>query len=99
MIDLPGTLRYLAARLASGPPGLDLDIHHRPGAPTSVRGRVPRGKAGAIREFFDRDLRPPGPVRVWGSARPGRPLVLNIAGPLGPRERQRLRNALALLLD
>ena len=99
MPNFPGldALRYLAMRLARGP--FEVDIRHRPGGPTTVGGtRVARARAGSIREFFARDLDPPGVVRVWGSFGPGRFLRLNFAGPIDAAGRQRVRNALTELL-
>lgn len=83
--------------------GADFVIHHRPGAgaTTAVRGRIPGARVGALRAFFERDLRPQGPVTVrgtWGPP-PARTLRLQISGPLDAGQRQRLRNVLLDLLD
>ena len=95
--DALGLLGYFAARIFRGP--FPIDIRHRPGGPTKVGGtRVARARAGAIREFFARDLNPPGVVRVWGSLGPGRSLRLNFAGPIDAAGRQRARNVLTELL-
>lgn len=72
----------------------DFVIRHRPGSRTTVRGRLPRAKVGAIAEFFSRDLDPRGPVTVRGHWGPGRSLRLEFAGPLGAADRQRARNFL-----
>lgn len=89
-------LRYLARRLALGPS--EIEICHRPGRPTTIDGRVPRAKEGAIREFFERDLTPTGVIRVWGNFGPGRAPRLSFCGPLTARQRQRARNFLTELL-
>lgn len=72
----------------------DFEIRHRPGARTTVRGRLPRAKVGGIAEFFNRDLAPAGPVTVRGRWGPGRSLRLEFAGPIGAADRQRARNFL-----
>ena len=74
--------------------GADFVIRYRPSSGTTVRGRVPRAKVGAIAAFFDRDLRPAGPVVVRGAWDRGRALRLQFSGPLSPSQRQRARNFL-----
>src|SRR4051794_17471852 len=74
--------------------GSDFAIRYRPGRGTTVRGRVPAGKVGAIAEFFARDLRPGRPVTVHGTWGPGRSLRLQFSGALSPFQRQQARNFL-----
>jgi hypothetical protein len=81
------------ARAAAGV-GADFAIRYRPRAGTTVRGRVPRAKVGAIAAFFDRDLRPDASVVVRGAWGPGRVLRLRFSGRLTPAQQQRARNFL-----
>jgi hypothetical protein len=74
--------------------GADFAIRHRPGAGTTVRGRVPASKVGAIAAFFDRDLRPGRAVTVRGTWGPGRTLRLRFSGALSALQQQRARNFL-----
>jgi hypothetical protein len=76
----------------------DFVIRHRPGKALRLRGRIPPGKAGAIREFFERDLRAGVPVTVRGLFGPRRRLKLRILGPLPAGLKQRVRNFLIDLL-
>lgn len=72
----------------------DFEVRYRRDGKTVVKGQVPRAKHGAIREFFERDLKPSGPALVRGRKRKGRLPRLEIAGALDAKERQRLRNFL-----
>jgi hypothetical protein len=76
-----------------GPDGFA--IRYRPGGATTVRGRVPSGKVGGIRAFFEHDLAADAPVTVRGSLGPGRAVRSSIQGDLTPAQRQRVRNFLA----
>jgi hypothetical protein len=91
MSGLKTVLGFVRVWLSPG----DFEVRYRRDGRAEVRGRVPRVKHGAIREFFERDLRPTGPVLVRGALRKGRLPRLEIAGALGPRDRQRVRNFLS----
>ncbi len=96
-----GLLTFWRGLLAGDwlPIGVGWEVRHRPGSGTRVRGRIPRARVAAIREFFERDLRPSGPVRVRGTpAGPGRPSRLTFAGSWTAVQRQRARNFLTELL-
>ena len=62
------------------PLGDGWEVRHRPGAGTTVRGKVARAKVPAILEFFGRDLKLGGPARVRGSVAPGRATRLTFSG-------------------
>lgn len=83
----------LVAALRGWRPGSHFVIRYRRGD-VRVRGQVPSRKVGLIREFFARDLRPPGGVTVAGRYGNQRALRLSISGTLSPAQRQRVRNFL-----
>jgi hypothetical protein len=89
--------RFFADWPPTGPDGFA--IWYRPGAATTVRGRVPASKVGGIRSFFDHDLAAEGPITVRGTLGRGRTVRLTIDGDLSPAQRQRVRNFLAAHLD
>ena len=68
-------------------------IHHRPGERTRIKGKVTPAKKAAIAEFFARDLKPSGPVTVFGG-RAGGTLQFRAYGLGDRRDRQRVRNFL-----
>lgn len=70
----------------------------RSGELVSVRGRVPRAKLPALKEFVRRDLADAGPFAVAGTFGPGRALRFRWAGRLDGPARQRVRNVLVELL-
>lgn len=70
----------------------------RVGEIVTVRGRVPRAKVPALREFVGRDLAGAGPFAVAGTFGPGRTLRFRWAGGLDGASRQRVRNVLIELL-
>lgn len=77
------------------PIGEGWEVRHRPGVGTTVRGRVAKSKVPAIRDFFERDLRPEGPVRVRGAASSsGTAPRLVFSGEWTPFATQRARNFL-----
>jgi len=71
----------------------DFLIHHHPGRPVTVRGRIARSKVPGIAGFFARDLNPGRPVTVRGTWS-GRALRLRITGGLSPAMNQQVRNFL-----
>src|SRR5947208_3336131 len=87
-------LLWTLLRAGMGAGGADFEIRHRPGRPLAVRGRVPRAKVGAIRQFFARDLGLDRPVSGRGSYGPGRVLRLRVSGDLSAGQRQQTRNFL-----
>jgi hypothetical protein len=70
----------------------------RSGEDVTVRGRLPRAKVPALREFVRRDLAGAGPFAVAGTFGPGRTLRFRFAGGLDGATRQRVRNVLIELV-
>ena len=70
----------------------------RSGEEVTIRGRVARSKAPALREFVARDLAGAGPFAVAGTFGPGRTLRFRWAGALDGANRQRVRNVLIELM-
>jgi hypothetical protein len=70
----------------------------RVGDRVTVRGRISRAKASAVREFVRRDLDGAGSFALAGTFGPGRRLRLRWAGEIGEFARQRARNFLVELL-
>jgi hypothetical protein len=77
--------------------GTDFQIV-RVGESVTVRGRVPRAKLPALREFIHRDLDGVGPFAVAGTIGPGRVVRFRWAGRITTADRQRVRNVLIELL-
>ena len=86
-------LAALAVLAGRGGPS-DFEIRSGRGGRVVVRGRIPRAKVGAIREFFGSDLGLSGPAAVRGSFGPNRAIRLEFSGPLTAGQRQRARNFL-----
>jgi len=96
-----GFLVFWRGLMAGGwlPLGEGWEVRHHPGSGTRVRGRIAGAKVAAIREFFGRDLRPSGPVRVRGTpAGLGRATRLKFTGSWTAAQQQRARNFLTELL-
>jgi hypothetical protein len=70
----------------------------RSGEAVTIRGRVPRAKAPALREFVARDLAGAGPFAVAVTFGPRRTLRFRFAGALDGPTRQRVRNVLIELV-
>lgn len=85
-----GLLEWVRVRLSPG----DFEVRYQGDGRAEIRGQVPRAKHGQIREFFERDLRPSGPVLVRGLRRKGGTPRLEMAGALSEGDRQRVRNFL-----
>ena len=93
------SLAALAWQLVRAGMGAEFVIRRFRGGRVAIRGRIPRARHGAIREFFNRDLAPVRTFAVFGARGPGRIWRLRWLGRVAPGDRQRIRNFLLKLLD